>query len=197
MPVPYQRHGRRHAANGEDPIPISAGPISALGLAYNRSQNTGGQLKFDFDDIYINDSSFSYEQVTSGRARYITITSEGFYQYDAYVSWDTDFTVGDFPYIEPSCYVSGAADLLVNTAAVYWSDTGGVIYGEQFIAAEQDHHLIRSTVYFNFTASDFGDSAPGIGVNLRDSGSRTKTFGAGVQLTRLGDTLTALTTPFT
>ena len=30
MPVPYQRHGRRHAADGEDPIPTTAAATSAM-----------------------------------------------------------------------------------------------------------------------------------------------------------------------
>lgn len=171
----------------------------ALALAYDRSQSTGvgARIKFDFDDIYQNDAMYGYEVVSGGRARYITTSTEGFYRYDAYVEWNTDFSPGDFPFIEPSCYVLGSDDTLVNAAAVYWADTGGIIYGEQFIASEMDHHQLRSTIYFNFTAADFGAATIGIGVNLVAGASITKNFGAGVSLAMLGDTLSAMTTPFT
>lgn len=194
MPVPYARHGRRHASGGEDPIPgLGGGPISALGIAGARSQSATGNLPLDFDDIYTNDASFGYEVVTSGRARYITISQEGWYRYDAHIFWDTDWGATDFPYIESSCYVLGSPDTLATAAAEFWSGEGGWIGGEQFTAAEADHHQLISTMYFNFTAADFGDSVIGIGVNVRSSGSATKNFGGGVALTRLGDTLTPLT----
>jgi hypothetical protein len=177
-----------------DPIPgLSSGSstpnISAVGISYGRSQSTGtGRLQFDFDEVHWNDSSFGYDVVSSSRARYITISEEGFYEAHFTCFWNSDFASG-FPYIEPACYVGGFPDLLVNTAALSWNDTNGVIYGEQFTTAEMDHHCLVARVLFNFTASDFGDASPGVGVNLNAPGSVTKTFGAQIAITRLGAAL--------
>jgi hypothetical protein len=189
------KHGRRHTSTGEDPIPgLGGGPISALGIAASRSQSCTGNLPLEFDYFYSNDASFGYEQVTSSRARYITITTEGWYKVQCLIDWDTDWTAGDYPYIEPSCYVGGAPDTLVGASATYWQDAGGIIYGQQLIAVEHDHHSIACTVYFNFDATDFGnDTTIGLGINMRSSATRTKTFGGQIAITRLGDLLTETT----
>lgn len=146
----------------------------------------------DFDRIYRSDTSITYNTVTGGRARYITISEEGWWLYKAVIYWDTDWTAGDFPYIEPSCLLGGFPDVLVNAVSVVWDDTQGIIYGEQFTAAESDHHSLAATVLFNFSAADVGQSTLPIGVNIRSSASRTKNFGGHVTLTRLNDVLTEL-----
>jgi len=164
--------------------------ISALGSAGQRSQTCAGVLDIEFDNIWNNDASFGYTGVASGRAKYITISQEGFYKAQFQINWDTDFTVGDFPYIEPRVwFVTGSfADNLVNSASVYWQD-GGVIQSEQFTAAEMDHHMIEQTVYFNFSAADFGSTVIGIGERINAGGSRTKNFGGQIVLTWLGELL--------
>lgn len=175
---------------GSSPAPPSAVSLpSALGSASSRSQTCAGSLPIEFDFVYWNDPSFAYEGVTAGRARYLTITTEGWYLGKFSIFWDTDFTVGDFPFIEPSCFIGGFADVLVNSFAPNWNDTQGIIYGEQFTAAEMDHHSLAATVLFQFTAAGVGDASPGIGVNVRAGGGRTKNFGGQVALTYLGDTL--------
>jgi hypothetical protein len=137
---------------------------------------------------------FGYSTVTAGRARYVTLLSEGYYQYDAYVEWNTDWTGTAFPYIEPSCDIDGTPDNIINSAVTYWSLFGGWIGAEQLNTDEYTHGQIAMTVYFNYLKADFGNTADlGIGVNLRSSSSATKFFGAGLVVTRLGDAMTDLT----
>lgn len=183
---------RRPSAPPGPPGPGGAANISAIGSAGQRSQTCAGTLDIEFNFIWANDPSFGYTQTTGSplRAKYITISQEGFWMAQFQINWDTDFTAGDFPYIEPRVWlVTGSTpDNLVNAAAVYWQD-GGSIYSEQLTAAESDHHLIEQTVYFNFTAADFGSTVIGIGERINAGGSRTKNFGGQIVLTWLGDTL--------
>jgi hypothetical protein len=178
------------AASAATPTTSSSLP-SALGIGFQRSQTTvGGILDILFDEVAWNDASFGYSTVTSSRAQFVTITTEGWYLVKTYVSWNTDFGAFDFPFIVPTCLVLGSTDTLVNDAVLFWDDTGGIIYGEQFSAAEAKHHQIAATVLFNFTAADFGASTIGLGVRLQSAAGITKNFGGGIAVTKLGDTLT-------
>lgn len=182
---------RRPASPGTS---AGASNISAIGSAGQRSQTTtGGVLEIEFDDIWANDASFGYTQVSASRAQYITISQEGFWLAQFQINWNSDFGAFDFPYIEPRCWLvtGGTPDNLVNAAAVYWQD-GGSIYSEQQSAAEAKHHLIEQVVYFNFTAADFGSTVLGVGMRINCSGGITKNFGGQMVLTWLGDTLTSV-----
>lgn len=167
--------------------------ISALGIAYGRSQTATGSLKLEFDEFWQNDASFGYTQVTSSRAKYITISEEGWYEVHCTVFWNTDFSGTDFPYIQPSCwFVTGSfADVLVNSASPNWNDTNGIIYGEQFTTAEYDHHALSALVQFQFDATALGTTVFGLGINLNTSGgSFTKNYGGAISVTRIGELLT-------
>lgn len=194
----YVDHGWRHAPKalgGTDPTPTvaSGGPITALGLAGSRSQSMSGLvLDFDFDDIVTNDASFGYEVVTSGRAQYITISTEGWYRGRFVVFFNSDFTAGDFPFLQPTCYVLGADDVLVNSAAWSLTDERNIA-NNQDAAGELTRHVLSCTLDFQFTAADFGDSPVGIGMRIVANNNRTKFFGGQLELTWLGSALSALT----
>lgn len=187
-------HGSDHCPGGPDPIPCLGAPISAVAHAYSRSQACNSTLTLEFDDFFRNDSSFGYTQVTSSRAKYITISTEGFYKYQAVIYWDTDWSASDFPYIEPTMWDGSSQNTLVNAAdADHWDDTQSIIYGEQFTAAEMDHHSLAATVYFNFDTAYWGFATIGLGVNIRSSANRTKNFGGHIVVTRLGDLVSEVT----
>ena len=186
------KHGRDHAPGGEDPIPVTS-TISALAQAFARSQTCTGNLPLDFDSFYRNHTDYGYSDVASGRARYVTISRPGWYMYDGVIFWDTDWTAGDFPYIEPSAEVGGAATTLISVSGIDWDDTQGIIYGQQFIAAEHDHHSLAATVFFNFDPDAVGFATIGVGVNIRSGSTRTKAFGGHIALTWLGDFLEQVT----
>lgn len=191
------KHGWTHrprSEGGTDPIEVAAGgPISALGRAGTQSLSATGNLALTFSSVYANDPSFGVSGVSGGRATYITISEPGFYMYDGLVFWDTDWTVGDFPYVEPSASVGGSPTTLIGVSSIDWDDTQGIIYGQQFTAAEMDHHSLAATVYFNFDPVAVGFATIGVGINMRSSATRTKNFGAHIVLTRLGDILEAVT----
>ncbi len=165
-------------------------PVTAIAKATLRSQTCTGNLPIEFDFVSWNDPSFGYDVVSGGRATYITISKEGNYVADFNVFWNTDWTVGDFPYIEPSDLINSVAGTLVNDVDVNsWDDTQSIIYGEQFTAAESDHHQLAARVYFTFTEAWFGFPSIGIGVNMRSGATRTKNFGGMVAVTWLGPAL--------
>jgi hypothetical protein len=106
------------AASAATPTTSSSLP-SALGIGFQRSQTTvGGILDILFDEVAWNDASFGYSTVTSSRAQFVTITTEGWYLVKTYVSWNTDFGAFDFPFIVPTCLVLGSTDTLVNDAVL-------------------------------------------------------------------------------
>lgn len=168
--------------------------ITALGQAGSRSQSiSGGVLPIYFDFFYRNDPSFGYEQVVSSRARYITISADGYYMAQFAIWWDTDFTAGDQPYLKPMAYIGGFDSSLIPSASAVWDQGFDSINGQQFTAAEMDHHLIHTTVWFNFSAAEFAEPDIGIGMQLEAAVSRTKNFGGQVVITRMGDVQTQVT----
>lgn len=177
--------------------PSGASNISALGLSFGVSHTfVGSSYDLLLNQIWQNDPSFGYV-VTSGsplKAQFLTISKEGWYEARFKVNWNSDFVSTDFPFIEPRCYfVTGAfSDSLVSSAGEYWEDSGSV-FGEQNSADDVIHHTLTETVYFNFSAAEFGTSVLGLGIRLRASGSRTKTFNGSVEVTWLGELLEQLT----
>lgn len=194
MPVPYQKHGRRHAADGEDPIPTTGGgPITALASAWSRSQAMSSLvLDLVFDEISTNDASFGYEVVSSGRAQYVTISTEGWYRGRFVVYYNSDFSAGDFPFIQPTTYVLGSQGTLAADASWYLSDERNIA-NNQDATGEMTRHVLSCTFDFEFDATDFGDSVVGIGLRIVANANRTKNFGGYIELTRLGDVLSELT----
>lgn len=173
---------------------VTGGPISALGLAFSRSQAMSGNvLNLMFDSVYCDDASFSFEEVTSGRAQYVTISQEGWYRVDSMVYWDTDFSAGDFPFFRRTCFIAGVQDILDSSAAVFASAGSAGITHLQNTTAEMDHHELGGSFFFNFTAADFGQASLGIGLRIDANVDRTKAFGGELAITRLGDTLAELT----
>lgn len=158
------------------------------------SRSATGNLNMTFGSFWRNDTTFGYSDVASGKAKYLTIGEEGFYKASFYITWNSDWSVGDQPYIEPSCKLGGVNSPLVGLGtAAYWDDTQQIVYGEQFTTAELDHHQLAATVWFDYTVADTGENPLGIGVNIRSSLSATKNFGAGLVVVRLGDNVSAVT----
>jgi hypothetical protein len=182
------------------PAPAAgASNISAVALADFRSLANSGALALQFRYIYTNDDSFSYA-VTSGgspnRAKYVTISKTGYYMAHFVAFWDTDFTVGDSPFIQPSCYFVdlASADVLVNSdGGEAWDDTQDGIWGIQFNATEMDYHSLRNVFFFNFDPAVWGTASLGLGINIKTSTARTKFWGGGVQVTWLGELVEQLT----
>jgi hypothetical protein len=188
----FAEHGYRIRQLERRPSPISQLPISVLGLAGARSQSMSGlELNIEFDLIYRNDDSFTYEEVTSSRARYITISQEGWYHAKFAIFWNSDFTAGDAPLLRPTAFVSGFQNNLINIADQNWNDYLG-INASQLVNANLVHHIIACDVLFNFVAADWGDSEVGIGMKLQANANRTKNFGGTLAITRLGGVLTEL-----
>jgi len=185
-------HGWTHrpkALGGTDPIQ-TVQPITALGLAFSRSQACNSLLEFDFDEIYTNDDSFGFSDVTSGRAQFITISRVGLYKAQFVSFWDSAWTAGDNPLIVPN---TNLGDLVPAADITTWDDTQNIVYGEQFTADESAHLSLAATVYFTFDPAYWGFASLGIGVNLESQANRTKSFAAKVIVTWIGDLLTEVT----
>lgn len=186
------------------PQSATGGPISATGVADSRSLTNSGSLDLQFRYIFNNDASFGYA-VTSGgspnRATYVTISTEGFYQADFVAYWNSNFTAGDNPYIQPRVYYpsSATSDALVNSDGVEaWDDTQDGIWGIQLAAAEMTYHSLRNVFFFNYDPSNgsstwAGEDYIGLGVRINTSVSRTKNFGGQLHVTRLGGLVSQVT----
>lgn len=126
----------------------------------------------------------------------IMITESGCYRGEFYVYWSTDFTAATFPFIEPGCVIDSVQDSLVNTESLpffgpVWDNTQSWIGGEQFTAAEMDHHSVHASVIFNFDFTVAGISTFGISNVLRSSFAGAKTVGAKLAVYRISDYMEA------
>lgn len=172
---------------------LRGGLPSAMLLEGQNSRASGVLLNMTYGSFYRNDTSFSYSDVTGGKAQYMTLSEEGLYRGEFIFHWDTDWTAGDYPFMEPAAKQGGANTALTSTISIYSEDTDLYIGAEQITAAEMDHHLIKATVYWVFTVANFGESTMAVGCNLRATNSRTKNFGSSVTVVRLGDALSQVT----
>jgi hypothetical protein len=194
-------HGTTHrlkSEGGTDPIYESwpgGGPISGHAIADGWNTANGGSLSMQFRYLYWNDSSFSYADVVNrggvNRARYLTISSPGVYMAQFLLGWDSNWTLAsDFPYIEPMVYYvdTTTPDVLVNSdGGEGFNDAQGGVWMEQIAADVAGHHYFRTSAFFNFDPTVWGTDSLGLGMRIRSSVDRTKTWQSELHVTRLGD----------
>jgi hypothetical protein len=187
-------HGWTHrpkALGGTDPIEIASGLPVAISLRGEASFATSSGA-LPFDSISWNDDSlFGYSGVSGATAKYVTVNQSGVYSLKFTAFWDSDFTAGDNPFLATKFY-EPTADLeipLPNVLGVdSWNDTQNIIYGEQLTTAEMDHHQLVANVVFGLHLENFtGETEVGFGVGVASGVARTKNFGAGISIVRLGD----------
>lgn len=192
----YQDHGWRHrprSEGGTDPIPVAASglPVAIANEGLVSRSLPGG---ITFHTIAWNDDDVFGYAVVSGTApnkvaKFVTVTP-GTYMVDYLAFWSGDFGAGDTPFIQPTVYLPSVAseDVMANTLdARSFDDTQGIIFGEQFTAAEKDHHTLVATQIFTFDEAGWGETSIGIGVKLAGMVSQTKTCGGALSIVRLGD----------
>lgn len=185
-------HGWTHLPKeqgGTDPIglPSSSGLPVAFATGGITSRNLNEMCAFsiiswapEHDDV------FGYDVVSGSTAKYITIPP-GTYRTEAVVYWSTDFGGGTFPFISQYAWfpVDASENQLAGVmSGAAFDDEQQIIYGEQFTAAEMDHHAMASTHVFSWEEADTGEDRIGIGVGLYASGS-TKDWGAALTITQL------------
>lgn len=180
------------------------GCISGTAIADMRSLTNSGQLDFLFRYIFANDPSFSYDEAAGtspNRAKFLTISEPGFYMLDAVAYWDTNFTSGDNPYIQPTVWYpsSSTIDVLVNSDGLEaWDDTQDGVWGIELGSGNLAYHSLRNLFRFNYDPDNgsstwAGEDFIGLGVRLNTSISRTKFFGANLHVTRLGEVVEQMT----
>jgi len=190
-------HGWTHrprAQGGTDPIdfPASGGLPVAIGLRGEASFTTSSGA-LPFTSISWNDDSlFGYDGVSGSSAKYVTVNQDGVYSLKFTAFWDSDFTAGDNPFLATKFWNphTGFETPLPNVlGADSWNDTQNIIYGEQLTTAEMDHHQLVANVVFGVRMADFaaGTTVVGFGVGVASGTARTKNFGAGITVVRLGD----------
>lgn len=186
---------RPRSQGGTDPIEVSGGPVSAYADAGGLQSRTlpADVSPFTNEQMWMSPGApFSPSGGNPASFDYIMIEQDGWYRADFYVYWSTDFGASTFPLIRPGCLVDGSPDFL----SVFFSDpafwpgydnTQSWIGGEQFTAAEMDHHSLEATVYFNLSFPVVGLSTFGIGNTFDSTFSGTKTIGGYFTVVRLGD----------
>lgn len=123
---------------------------------------------------------------------YLMVLDDGWYRADFYIYWSTDFGPATFPRIRPGLVADGAEDFF----DAYWNDpqfwpgyddNKSWIGGEQFTAAEQDHHSLEATVFFNLSFAMAGLTTFGIGNTLDSTFSGSKDIGGYMTIERISD----------
>lgn len=189
---------RPRAQGGTDPIAESL-PVSALGTSSLTSRTLDGNDPIPNELLWITPGGpFAPEGGDPSNYVNIMITEDGFYRASFYVYWSTDFGASTFPFIEPGCVIDTVQDNLVTFESLpsfgpVWDNTQSWIGGEQFTAAEMDHHSVYAEVMFNLSFAAAGISTFGVSNVLRSSFSGSKTVGGKLCVTRLGDYLEAVT----
>lgn len=181
--------------DGTDPIefPASGGGLPvAVGLrgedSFTTSSGTMPLTSISWND----DSLFGYDGVSGSTAKYITINQDGVYSLKFTAFWNTDFSAGDNPFLYTAFWNphTGFEFPLPTVLDVdSWNDTQNIVYGEQLTTAEMDHHQMVANIVFGVRMADFasGTTVVGFGVGVSSSVARTKSFGAGLTVVRLGD----------
>ena len=169
-------------------------PIIVQAFAGSRSQLLDGALSLMFDLVNTNDATtMGYESVTSSRARFVTISREGYYMCQFLAFWNSDF-VTNYPQIRPMVNLGGvASDLSASLGGEAYDNRQNLIITEQLSADDAIHHALEATAYFNFTAAWWGEDHIGLGIDIEFSSSVTKNFGGIVVATWIGDPMEALT----
>lgn len=182
---------RPRSQGGTDPIEVpGATPMAQMSEGQN-SRTTGSKLIMTFGFMWTNDTSvFGYSDVTSSKARFLTIAEDGIYRADFQLGWDTDFTAGDQPAIVPLTEQGGVTGDLVPALDIYWFNAGSVgIWNQQITAAEMDHHSLFCSVVFQYEAAMFGETPLGVGLGLYTNNSRTKQFSAQMSVEQITTSL--------
>jgi hypothetical protein len=192
---------RPRSQGGTDPIPVSGGPVSAYADAGGLQSRT---IPADVSPL-TNEQMWMtpggpYEPDSGNPAsfNYIMINQNGWYRADFYIYWSTDFTGGTFPIIRPGCVIDGSPDFLsvAFDDPAFWpgyDNTQSWIGGEQFTAAEMDHHSLEATVYFNLSFAVSGFTTFGISNTLDTTFVGSKNIGGYFTVVRLGDYMEAVT----
>lgn len=178
---------RPKSEGGTDPISIPAlTPVPAAIMVEGlNSRSTGSKLYMTFGGFYTNDTGvFGYSDVTSTKAKFMTILEDGFYRAEGNIFWNTDFTAGDQPRVTFSTNQSSVDGDLIPGLDVYYEDESA-IWNEQISADDMDHHRLRITAIFNVDLALWGEAAMKIGMAIYSNNSRTKNFGASLAVYRI------------
>jgi hypothetical protein len=190
------KHGWTHrprALGGTDPIPAAeAAPVPVAQMSEGQnSRTTGSKLLMTFGLFSTNDTSvFGYSNVTSSKARFMTVAEDGIYRIDYQINWNSDFTAGDQPAIVALTEQGGVTGDLIPAMDRYWSIEGSQgIWNQQITAAEMDHWNLFGTAVIQYEAAMFGETPLKIGVGLYSNNSRTKNFAAQLSCYRVSTAL--------
>jgi hypothetical protein len=165
-------------------------PVGIMSEGQN-SRATGSKLLMTFGLFSTNDTSvFGYSNVTSSKARFMTVAEDGIYRIDYQINWNSDFTAGDQPAIVALTEQGGVTGDLIPAMDRYWSIEGSQgIWNQQITAAEMDHWNLFGTAVIQYEAAMFGETPLKIGVGLYSNNSRTMGFGAQLSCYRVSTAL--------
>ena len=182
-----------------NPSATAASLPSAWASGATQNVSNAGGLNIPFDTIAWNDDTvFGYSTARTGtpgpagvkNSDYVTINKEGWWIGRFQVSWDTDWTAGDLPFIDVYTLNSGSEDPVANIAVEWWNDEQNGIYGTQYNGDIGTGHMsLYSFMAFNFSAAAWGETTPGIGMRIRSSFARTKLYFGNMTITWVGDML--------
>lgn len=197
MPVPYFKHGRRHVANGEDPIPGLGGPTTVIGQGVlSTTATSGGVLIVPFEQCYTNDTTnMGYCEDNGTDFNFLKATLPGVYQIHGWLGWNSDFSASDFPYIELLTYYPSTDSFATLASSItvndnQWAINTGV-WNQQNTTAEMDFHSFFDVAHVVFDPADAnngwtGEDYVGFGARIGTSADRTKTWTIQMSVTRLG-----------
>lgn len=175
------------------PSPIVASETNPAAMCFSElhTQTLSGTDIIAADEMWTNSADVTYSN-DAGDPTTIMILLSGLYYAKFMIYWSTDFGAGTFPFIEPGCTTDGTQDNLValdNPPAFgpVWSNTQSWIGGEQFTAAELDHHSVVADVVFNFDFTAAGLSSFGINNVLRSGFAGNKSVAAELFVMRVSD----------
>lgn len=194
---------RPRAQGGTDPIESdSVVPVGMMN-GFESSIATGSKLYFPMNTFYTNDSTvYGYADVTSSKAKFMTISAPGVYRAAGYIGWtnaSADFVVGDNPHFVFSTQnvaFGTDGDLIPGLNEYHSTDSSAIdaIWNVQREAAGVDYHSLGGEVIFNFSEANYGETPLHIGVALYSDNSRTKAFFASLAVFRVSTELVAQVT---
>jgi len=185
---------RPKAQGGTDPIEITVTgggglPVANMSEGEN-SRTTGSKLKMTYGQMWTNDTAvFGYSNVTSGKAKYMTLKEDGVYRAVFQLGWVNtfEFTLGDNPSIAPATEQSGVDGDLVPALDDYFDTAGaeGVWNSQRSTEMVNNYHVLTCEVVFSFIASMFGETPMKVGCSLYTDNSRTADFKSQISVVRL------------
>jgi hypothetical protein len=182
---------RSKALGGTDPLTIPALiPVPAAIMTEGMtSRSTGSKLYMTMGGFYTNDTTvFGYSDVTSTKAKFLTISENGVYRAEGVMLWNSDFTAGDQPRVVFSTNQGSVDGDLVPGLDVYFETEAG-IWNEQISADDMDHWKLWISAVFNVDLALWGETPLKLGLALYSNNSRTKNFGAQLAVYRVSTEL--------